>query len=114
MPVVRKLPPIGNDLKSPENYVGYERTENFASPGGAVPDRRRVYAAPARLRLNHWALSGDWTMGKTAIVLNKANGESRTAFTPAIFISSWDRQREERPYDFACSSMDSRRVLLTE
>jgi len=23
-------------LKSPENYVGYERTENFASPGGAV------------------------------------------------------------------------------
>ncbi len=53
-------------LQSPENYVGYARTENFASPGGAVLDKRRVYAAPARLRLNHWALSGDW--------LNKANG----------------------------------------
>lgn len=26
---------------------------------------------------------------------------SRTAFTPAIFISSWDRQREELPCDFA-------------
>ena len=26
-------------LKSPENYVGYERTENFASPGGAVLDK---------------------------------------------------------------------------
>ena len=51
-------------LKSPENYVGYERTENFASPGGAVLDKRRVYAAPARLRLNQWALSGDWTMEK--------------------------------------------------
>jgi thiol-disulfide isomerase/thioredoxin len=61
-------------LKSPENYVGYERTENFASPGGAVLDKRRVYAAPAQLRLNHWALSGDWTVGKQAIVLNKANG----------------------------------------
>ena len=61
-------------LKSPENYVGYERTENFASPGGAVLDKRRVYAAPARLRLNQWALSGDWTMGKQATVLNKANG----------------------------------------
>src|SRR5213083_1767480 len=24
------------NLKSPENYLGYERTENFASPGGAV------------------------------------------------------------------------------
>jgi thiol-disulfide isomerase/thioredoxin len=62
------------NLKSPENYVGYERTENFASPGGAVLDKRRVYAAPARLRLNHWALSGDWTVGQQATVLNKANG----------------------------------------
>jgi thiol-disulfide isomerase/thioredoxin len=61
-------------LKSPENYVGYERTENFASPGGAVLDKRRVYAVPAQLKLNHWALSGDWTVGKQAIVLNQANG----------------------------------------
>jgi thiol-disulfide isomerase/thioredoxin len=60
--------------KSPENYVGYDRTENFASPGGAVPDRRRVYAAPARLRLNQWALSGDWTVGKQATALNQPNG----------------------------------------
>ena len=63
-----------DSLKSPENYLGYERTENFASPGGAVLDKRRVYAAPARLRLNQWALSGDWTVQKQATVLNKANG----------------------------------------
>jgi thiol-disulfide isomerase/thioredoxin len=61
-------------LRSPENYLGYERTDNFASPGGAVLGKRRAYAAPARLRLNHWALSGDWTVEKPAIVLNKANG----------------------------------------
>ena len=61
-------------LKSPENYVGYERTENFASPGGGVLDKSHVYSAPARLTLNHWALSGDWTMGKQATVLNKTNG----------------------------------------
>lgn len=61
-------------LKSPENYVGYERTENFASPGGVALDRRRVYVAPARLRLNHWALSGDWTVAKQVTVLNRANG----------------------------------------
>jgi thiol-disulfide isomerase/thioredoxin len=61
-------------LKSPENYLGYERTENFASAGGAVLDKRPVYAAPARLRLNHWALSGDWTVKREATVLNKANG----------------------------------------
>jgi thiol-disulfide isomerase/thioredoxin len=61
-------------LKSPENYVGYERTQNFASPGGAVLDQPRVYALPARLRLNDWALSGDWTVKNQAAVLNKPNG----------------------------------------
>jgi len=61
-------------LKSRENYVGYERTENFASPGGAAPDVRRVYTVPAALKLNEWALSGEWTMAKQGIVLNKANG----------------------------------------
>jgi thioredoxin family protein len=61
-------------LRSPETYLGYGRTENFASPGGAVLDKRRVYAAPASLRRNHWALSGDWTVEKQATVLNKANG----------------------------------------
>jgi thiol-disulfide isomerase/thioredoxin len=63
-----------SSLKSPENYVGYERTENFASPGGAVPNKRHLYSAPTKLNLNGWALSGEWTMGKQATVLNKANG----------------------------------------
>jgi len=62
------------DLRSPENYVGDARTENFASPGGAVLDQPRVYAAPARFSLNHWALAGDWTVESEATVLNKANG----------------------------------------
>jgi len=63
-----------SSLKSPENYLGFERTQNFASPGGAELHKRRVYAAPARLRLNHWALSGDWTVEKQAVVLNLPNG----------------------------------------
>jgi len=61
-------------LQSPENYVGYERTESFASPGGPVLDTRRVYAAPARWKLNQWALSGEWTMRAEAVVLHKVNG----------------------------------------
>jgi thiol-disulfide isomerase/thioredoxin len=61
-------------LKSPENYVGYARSENFSSPGGTAQDRRHVYRAPDRLKLNHWALSGDWTVGKQATALNTANG----------------------------------------
>jgi Thioredoxin like C-terminal domain len=69
-----------DNLKSPENYVGYERTENFASPGGAVLDERRVYDAPAWLRLNQWALSGDWTVEEQATVLNEANGRIAYGF----------------------------------
>jgi thiol-disulfide isomerase/thioredoxin len=61
-------------LRSPENYLGYERTENFASSDDAVLDTPHGYAAPARLALNHWALSGDWTVKRQAIVLNQAEG----------------------------------------
>jgi thiol-disulfide isomerase/thioredoxin len=61
-------------LKSPENYLGYERTQSFASPGGAVLDKSRMYEVPARLRLNEWALSGDWTVQSGTAVLNKPNG----------------------------------------
>src|SRR5262249_9644447 len=58
------------NLKSGENYVGYDRTEQFASPGGGEVDRRRRYTTPARLSLNQWALAGEWTMGREATVLN--------------------------------------------
>lgn len=62
------------NLMSPENYLGYGRTQNFASPGGVLMDKPRVYALPARLRLNDWALTGDWTLKNEAAVLNKPNG----------------------------------------
>jgi hypothetical protein len=61
-------------LKSPENYVGYDRTEGFASPGGAVDDKPHIYEPPAGLRLNEWALTGDWTLKRDAAGLNQPNG----------------------------------------
>ena len=61
-------------LKSGENYVGYERTENFASPGGATQNKSRAYSAPAKLSLNQWALAGKWTIGREAITADEANG----------------------------------------
>jgi thiol-disulfide isomerase/thioredoxin len=61
-------------LKSPENYLGYDRTENFASPGGAALSTTRDYAIPGSLSLNHWALAGDWTMRREAAVLSTVNG----------------------------------------
>ena len=67
-------------LRSPENYTGYERTENFASPGGAAPGKPHVYTAPTELGLNQWTLSGDWTMEDEATTLNAANGQIACRF----------------------------------
>jgi hypothetical protein len=61
-------------LKSPETYVGYDRAENFVSRDGTILDKPHTYVLPSRLWLNHWALSGAWTVGKQAIALNSAGG----------------------------------------
>ncbi len=69
-----EVPADSDSLRTPETYVGYGQTENFTSPGGAERNKSRVYVPPERLNLNHWALAGDWTVGKEAIVLNQAAG----------------------------------------
>ncbi len=61
-------------LGSPETYVGYARATGFASPGGLAPDRSQVYREPSRLRLNNWALSGDWTVGEQVATMNEPGG----------------------------------------
>ena len=63
-----------DNLWSPENYLGSDRSENFASPNGAVLGTRHLYDAPPELRLNHWALAGDWTVKRQPVVLNEAEG----------------------------------------
>ncbi len=61
-------------LNSPETYLGYERTGSFASPGGVGLGETRFFAAPERLKLNQWALYGNWTMRGDRVVLNEAGG----------------------------------------
>jgi thiol-disulfide isomerase/thioredoxin len=63
-----------SSLRSPENYLGHEKTERFSSVGGTVDDRPHVYVAPQRLPLNEWALMGEWTLGREASVLSKPGG----------------------------------------
>jgi thiol-disulfide isomerase/thioredoxin len=61
-------------LGSGENYLGYERADGFASPGGAVVGERRAYTTPERLGPNQWALSGEWTVEPGFVALNAAGG----------------------------------------
>ncbi|MCU1489614.1 MAG: Thioredoxin [Acidimicrobiaceae bacterium] len=62
------------DLRTPETYLGYRRSDQFASPDGAALDELSVYELPDRLRLNHWALTGEWKIGAESVVLEKAPG----------------------------------------
>jgi thiol-disulfide isomerase/thioredoxin len=62
-------------LRSPESYLGYERSDVSASPGDVVRDAPRVYTVPTNLSLNQWALAGNWTVKGRAAVLNEPNGK---------------------------------------
>jgi len=61
-------------LESPETYIGHQKADNFSSPGGAAANIRHFYTVPPRLRLNRWALSGEWTVKPEAAALNTARG----------------------------------------
>jgi thiol-disulfide isomerase/thioredoxin len=63
------------NLESPETYLGYQQGHNFASPGGVTVDEPRSYSVPEALRLNSWAMSGEWTVEGRASVLNRAGGQ---------------------------------------
>jgi thiol-disulfide isomerase/thioredoxin len=49
-----------DQLRTPETYLGNLRSERFGSPD--------------RLPLNHWALAGEWTIGRESVVLDQAGG----------------------------------------
>lgn len=68
-----------SSLESSENYLGYQRTERFASPSGYLAGTQR-YVLPERLRLNEWALSGRWTMNQEASSLHEENGKIQLRF----------------------------------
>lgn len=92
-----------DNVKSPENYLGSERTTNFASPGGPETDRRHLYDAPARMRLNQWALAGEWTMANQAVVSNKENGRIVYRFHARDLHLVMGLSRAESPVRFRVS-----------
>ncbi|CAE6731490.1 Protein DipZ [Paraburkholderia domus] len=62
------------DMQSPETYIGYERAENFASPGGEVQDKAHTYSAPSQPDVNDWGLAGTWKVGAEHATLAAASG----------------------------------------
>jgi thiol-disulfide isomerase/thioredoxin len=68
-------------LRTPETYLGAERSERFAGPGGAGPDESGTYELPDRLRLNRWALAGGWTTAPEHVVVDRAGGSIAVRFS---------------------------------
>ena len=66
--------PDEQDLRSPETYIGYAQATNFASPGFVGENASKAYKTPLGLPLNHWSLSGVWTIAAEYAALNGAPG----------------------------------------
>jgi cytochrome c biogenesis protein CcdA/thiol-disulfide isomerase/thioredoxin len=63
-----------NDMtRSPETYVGYARSANFAG-GQIAHDESWHYKAPATLAADQWAFNGHWTVREQSAALDAANG----------------------------------------
>jgi thiol-disulfide isomerase/thioredoxin len=69
-----EAPADWDNVESPETYVGFAQAERFASPGGLQGGERAAYAMPEELRLNQWALEGEWTVRAQPAILNEAKG----------------------------------------
>ena len=81
------------------NYIGYARTENSASPGGATrsPSRLRGARATDTQSMGPGGRMDDRESGRSSAVLV---GGWSTAFMRATFISSWGRRQAGAPRTF--------------
>jgi thiol-disulfide isomerase/thioredoxin len=66
--------PDQQDLRSPETYIGYAQATNFASPGFVSENSVRDYETSSPLPLNHWGLTGLWTIAGECAALDGAPG----------------------------------------
>ena len=66
--------PPSTEVRSPETYVGYARSENFSSPERIARGSRRTYSLPMRPALNQWGLGGSWNISGEIGTLESAPG----------------------------------------
>jgi thiol-disulfide isomerase/thioredoxin len=69
-----EAPADWDNLRTPETYLGYERSERFSAADGAAFDEPHAYELPERLDVNHWSLGGEWTIGRQNVALDQPGG----------------------------------------
>jgi len=61
-------------LASPETYLGVARAQRFVPVRSDDPAMSRAYVVPRGLRLNQWALAGEWTIRQDSAFLDEGEG----------------------------------------
>ena len=90
-------------LRTPETYLGYARSSSFMSSARPALDQSHVYGLPDRLRFNHWALGGEWTIGREKPCSIRPAAASPTDSMRATRISCCHLDRANG-FPSACSS----------
>ena len=75
-----ETPADWDHLNSPETYLGFDRQDRSASPENEVQEGQGEYRLPEKLRLNQWALSGNWTIEAEKVVLHEGGGSIAMQF----------------------------------
>ena len=87
-------------LRSNENYLGFDRTERFSSSGGFHEDKPHAYKSPGELKLNHWALEGEWAARKQSVRSLNAGGRIDYRFHARDLHVVMGAVLQERPIRF--------------
>ena len=92
-----------DNLRTPETYLGYARSEHFASPDGAAFDERRATCFPTACVSTSGPSPASGRSGARTSCSTRPAGASPTASTRATRISCSLPERESR-FPSACSS----------
>ena len=97
--------PDMDDVQSPETYIGYERAQNFASPGGLKHDNSHLYAIPSHLDLKRrGGLAGNGFDHDQTAILASPGGQIGFRFHVVICTSCLVPLLTESPFAFGLRS----------
>ncbi len=66
--------------QTPETYIGYARSDHFASPEPIVNNGSGLYSFPEELGANRWAFKGRWIIFSDRAIAEEANASLKIHF----------------------------------
>ena len=113
MPAAPRRRPIGATSSPRRTTSATTAPRTSRRPAARCGTGRASMRRPARLKLNQWALSGDWTVDNGRGRLNKPNGRIVYRFHARDLHLVMGPAARGSPCASACSSTDSRRAPRT-